>query len=267
MAQYSFGSGTLYGRATGNVNATPVQFGTLQDVGIDISFTTKGLFGQYAFARAIGRGQGKITGKASFGQFTAVLFNDLFLNGNTVGGVPGNANAATSLEAGSQRVAQDEPWTIGSGGNHAIVVTPHNGTKFVYDLGVCYAANGVAFTKTGFQNGPGTYNVVEDGTANAGAYNFNSTESGVLVLVNYVWNANAQGITIPMTNQRVGVAPEFLIVFRESFNGKDATIILNSCISSKLSLATKIEDFTIPSFDFEAKADASNNVGSISFDE
>jgi hypothetical protein len=40
-------------------------------------------------------------------------------------------------------------------------------------------------------------------------------------------------------------------------------IKLNRAISSKLTFATKLEDFTIPEFDFDAFADGSNNIGKI----
>lgn len=258
MAQYSFGSGTLYGRSTANATATPVEFGTLQDVSLDFTFTTKGLYGQYAFARAIARGTGKITGKASFGQLQALLFNDLFLNGTQVGGVPGGVSAATAMSNGSLRVAQDELITIAANGQ-----VKHNGASYVRDLGVIYAGNGIALTRVASATPLVDQYAVNESTSN---YAFNAALIGNQVLVSYEWQNNS-GITIPITNTLVGVAPEFLVVFRESFNGKDATIVLNSCVSSKLSLATKIEDFTIPSFDFEAKADAGNNIGTISFDE
>ena len=63
--QLGFGTGILYGiqtqDATGAAvaNATPVQFGTLQDISGDISFEEKLLYGSYQFPIAVGRGKGK----------------------------------------------------------------------------------------------------------------------------------------------------------------------------------------------------------------
>ena len=45
------------------------------------------------------------------------------------------------------------------------------------------------------------------------------------------------------------------------------TLILNACTSSKMSLATKLEDFTLPQFDFMATADAVGQVGYMYMDE
>ena len=67
---YGFGTGILFGTqlqdATGATvaNATPVQFGTLQDVSSDITFEEKLLYGQNQFPVAVGRGKGKINFKA-----------------------------------------------------------------------------------------------------------------------------------------------------------------------------------------------------------
>ena len=42
---------------------------------------------------------------------------------------------------------------------------------------------------------------------------------------------------------------------------------LNACVSSKLSLPFANAKFTIAEFDFQAIADASNNIGTISLSE
>ncbi len=56
ITSVAFGSGVLIATPSG-ANATPVQFGTLQDVSIDISFSSKQLFGQYQFPIALARGE------------------------------------------------------------------------------------------------------------------------------------------------------------------------------------------------------------------
>ncbi|MBF1685289.1 MAG: hypothetical protein HXO78_11345, partial [Selenomonas sp.] len=63
----------------------------------------------------------------------------------------------------------------------------------------------------------------------------------------------------------MGEAPTFKTILNARFNGKQTTLILNSCTSSKLSLiSTKLEDFSIPEFDFAAMADDTNRVGELS---
>lgn len=243
--QYQFGSGVLYGRSLTNTPATPIRFGALQDVSIDFQFTTKELHGQYQFPLALGRGSGKIQGKASFAQFNAQAFNDLFF---------GLSNPAT----GEVKTAVGESATV-----TANIVTVTNNTTYTTDLGVVLAATGAPFTRVA--NTPvGTQYSCNEST---GVYTFNSSQANAAVLVSYNYLDSVNGKKITITNQLLGNAPQFIGVFTNTFNSKQMTLVLNACMSSKLTLATKLEDFTIPSFDFQAFADASNNIGTLSLDE
>ena len=67
--------------------------------------------------------------------------------------------------------------------------------------------------------------------------------------------------TITITNQALGTTPFFSVTLSQTFRGKTMTLTLNSCTSNKLTMATKLEDFNIPEFDFEAMSDASGVVG------
>lgn len=243
--QYSFGSGVLYGRSLVSNIPTPVRFGALQGVSLDFAFTTKELYGQYQFPIALGRGTGKITGKADFAQFNAQAFNDLFF---------GLTNPAT----GSVRTAVAEAATV-----TANAVTATNGANFVADLGVVRASDQAVYTRVTANMVGLQYSCNET----SGAYSFNSSQNNVPVLVSYTYNDGANGKKISITNQLLGNSPQFMAVFTETFNGKSMTISLNSCMSSKLSLVTKLEDFTIPAFDFMAFADSANAIGSFSVEE
>lgn len=244
--QYGFGSGVMYGRIQGTSAPTPVRLGGLQGVTLDINFSIKELFGQYQFPIALGRGTGKINGKADYAQINAQAWNDLFF---------GLSNPAT----GSIVTEVAGAYTVTS---NAVNVT-NNGTKFVQDMGVVLASDGTVFTRVA--NTPIGYQY----TCNEsnGQYAFNSSQNNAAVLISYTWNDTANGKKISITNQLLGNAPTFSAVFTETFNGKKLTFVLNSCMSSKLSLATKLEDFLIPSFDFQAFADSGNAIGSISVDE
>lgn len=245
MPQYEFGSGTLYGRSLTNTPATPVEFGALQGVTIDTSFTVKELYGRFQFPIAIGRGTGKMTGKADFAQFNAQTFNDLFF---------GLTNPAT----GSVRTAVEETHTI-----DANIVTATNNATYTRDLGVFRSSDGSIYTRV--SAGP----VGLEYTCNetTGVYTFNNTQNAVAVKVSYNYTDASNGKLITLTNQLLGNAPQFIAVFTQTFNGKSLTWVLNACMSSKLGLTTKLEDFVIPSFDFQAFADASNEIGSISLEE
>jgi hypothetical protein len=243
--QYSFGSGVLFGRSLTNTPATPVRFGGLQDVSIDFSFTTKELFGQYQFPIALGRGTAKVTGKASFAQFNAQAFNDLFF---------GNSNPATGQEVTAVAEAQ----TVTS---NAVTVT--HAANFLTDLGVVRASDGAVYTRV--TSGPVALQYSCNETT--GVYSFNSSQNNVPVLNSYVWNDTANGKIITIDNQLLGVTPTFTAVFTEEFKGKKMTLVLNACVSSKLAIATKLEDFTIPQFDFSAFVDDANELGSFSMSE
>jgi hypothetical protein len=243
--QYSFGSGVLYGRSIDTVNATPVRFGALQGVSLDFSFTVKELYGSFQFPIALGRGTGKITGKADFAQINAQAYNDLFF---------GTGNVAT----GALRTAVGETATVTAN----IVTASHNST-FVNDLGVIRSSDGAVFTKVA--NVPvGTQYACNTST---GVYTFNASQANAGVAISYTYNDANSGKQISITNQLLGTSPQFAAVFTETFNGKSMTIALNACMSSKLSMSTKLEDFTIPAFDFMAFADASNNIGTINTEE
>jgi hypothetical protein len=65
--------------------------------------------------------------------------------------------------------------------------------------------------------------------------------------------------------------PTFEISLKETFNyfgaQKDLLVKLNACVSPKLSLPFSNQKFTVAEFDFQAIADAANNIGTISLSE
>lgn len=246
MAQYSFGSGVLFGTRTDVANATPIRFGALQDVSIDFSFTLKELHGQYQFPLAVGRGSGKVTGKAKFAQLNGLTLNSLFF-----GQAQATGQTLTSLtEAAS--VPASTPFTV----------TVANAATFAADLGVVYAATGQPFTKVASAPTQGQYSV-----SAAGVYTFASTDASAAILVSYTFTQTTSGNTATIVNQLLGSAPTFQANFYETFNGKQVNLQLNQCVAQKLTLATKLEDFTVPEFDFLAFADAAGNLGKISVAE
>jgi hypothetical protein len=241
--QYSFGSGVLFGRTLVSNVPTPVRFGALQGVTVDMQFTTKELYGQFQFPLALGRGTGKITCKADFAQVNAQAYNDLFF---------GLSNPSD----GTVRTVVGEAKTITA---NAATVTYNSSFS---DLGVVRASDGAVYTRVAATPAGLQYTV-----SNVGVYTFNASQNAVPVLLSYTYADAANGKTISITNQLLGNSPQFMAAFTETFNGKALTLVLNACMSSKLSLATKLEDFTIPSFDFMAFADAAGAIGSLSTDE
>lgn len=248
MTQYAFAAGYLFGLRNDLANATPVRFGALQDVQLDISFTTKELYGQNAFPLAIARGQGKIQGKAKFAQINGLSFNSLFF---------GQAQSAGQL-ATAVLEAQSVPAVT------SYTVTVTNAASFAGDLGVVYAVTGLPLTKVASApSAAGQYAV----NLATGVYTFFSADASAAVLVTYTYSVAGSGQKISLANQVMGTTPAFQVNLSQPWNGKTLNMQLNSCVSNKLVLATKVEDFLVPELDFAAQADASGNIGSISLAE
>ncbi len=249
MAIYTFGGGSLWGipssPATLTNPANPVQFGTLQDVNLEFSGTVKQLHGQYQFPVAIGRGTQKVTGKAKFGQISGLAFTQLYFGG--------------SLNSGQTLVASNEPQAIPL--TTPWQVTVSNASGFVQDLGVINALTGLPLSRVTTAPLSGQY------TVNAtGLYTFASADAGKAVSLSYQYTVTS-GSSYTISNALLGVTPTFQAVLSTGWNGKTATLTLNRCVSSKLSIATKLEDFAIPELDFECFADNAGSIGSMNFSE
>lgn len=251
MAQYEFGSGTLWAVPTISLaglditaNPTPVPFGALQDVSIDMSGSVKELFGLKRFPLAVAAGTMKVTGKAKAARITAALFNQLFGATPAVGENKVNYQEAGICAANNVTVANNATWAV--------------------DLGVSYA-NGIALARGATPTGVGVY-----ACAN-GVYNFNATDATFAnnaanaMKISYAYSSNAApGALTTIQNSLLGLSPFFKMVLNQTFQGKQLTLTLNRCVATKLTFATKLEDFMIPEFDFAASCDDSEILGTIS---
>jgi hypothetical protein len=92
-------------------------------------------------------------------------------------------------------------------------------------------------------------------------YTFSSADNGLAVLISYTYNVTASGNKITLTNQFMGVMPTFKATFYTTYSGKGTALRLNACTAQKLSLPTRIDDWTIEELDFMAFADASGTIG------
>lgn len=252
---FGFGAGTLIGvqtqDATGAAvaNATPVQFGTLQDISGDVSFEEKLLYGAYQFPVAVGRGKGKLAFKAKAASLYGSIFGDLFFGTGSTAGIKADViNFPASIPSAT-------PWQV--------TVAPPNAGTFVSDLGVLNAATLLPMKKVATAPATGQYSV-----SIAGVYTFATADANANVLISYEYSATSTSAKIvAISNQLMGVAPTFRASLNFSYAGKNFTFNLNSCTSSKLSLPLKNDDFTIPEFDFSAFADSAGNVGYVALSE
>jgi hypothetical protein len=244
MPQHSFGSGFLYGIPSG-ANPTPQLFGTLQEVMLDVSYSTKKLHGQLQFPVAIGRGMASMTGKAKAASISSRAFNALF-------------NGLASV-AGGLLVTNAEPFAPAAG-----TYTVTNATGFADDLGVTYAASGISLVRVAAAPSVGQYSV----NTTTGVYTFNVGDNTVAMFVSYS-RTTATGTVAQstiVTNQPMGASPVFSMVFNVPYSagngglGTSLTFRLYQVQSMKLSFGFKNEDFTVPEFDFEAFA---NNAGQV----
>jgi len=245
MSIYSFGSGVLYGFRTDVANATPVNFGLIQDVSIDETPTVKELYGQNQRPVAIARGTIKTTGKATLARISGLAMASLFY-----GVTPSTGQLATQFqEAGAVPAAS------------TYTITVANSATFADDYGVVYAATGLPFTKVESAPAAGQYTVAD------GVYTFAAANANAAVLITYTYTIAASGQKFTVSNQLLGTTPMFQAQFRTTFNGQNVSLKLNACTASKFTFATKLEDFTMPDFEFSCFADAAGNVMTWSFSE
>src|SRR5580700_5197456 len=242
---YSFGSGVLLGTRTDIVNATPVNFGLVQEVTIDESATIKELTGQFQRPVAIARRTIKTTGKAKVARISGMAFANLYY-----GVTPTAGQLATSF-AEADTVAAVTPFTV----------TVFNAATFVGDEGVLYATTGLALTLVASAPAAGQYSVA------SGVYTFNSADAGKAILATYTYTVSGMGQKFTVANQLLGTTPTFQALFYTTFQNQAISLKLNNCTSNKLSFHTKLEDFVLPEFDFSCFADAAGNVMTWSFPE
>lgn len=239
--QFSFGSGALYGIPASGADRTPVRFGALQGVNIDLSFTQAEIHDMGQFPTAIGRGIGGARCSAETATIDARLFNEVFFG--------------VGLTAGTVQAADAEVHTIAGGQ----AVATHAG-QFIDDLGV------LSFGGTVLDRVAGTPVGYEYACDDAGTYTFAAGFDGLQVQISYTYRSG-EGNSLDLDGIEMGTMAQFTAVLNEKFQGKEMTIILGLCLSSKLQLAPKFEEFAMQNFDFEAYADASGLVGSIHLEE
>ena len=240
--QFNFGTGVMFAVRKDINGATPVQFGAMQDVQVSFSGDTKMLYSQSSYPIDVARGKVKIECKAKVAQVSAALFNTIFWGG--------------TLSAGQTLISYQESKTVPSTTPYTIAST--NASAFLDDLGVKYQTQ-----TNGSNTGPltlgtptstaGTYAVGGGGT-----YTFASGDANAAVYLNYSYTVTT-GMTVAGGNPFMGNTPYFTAEFSDTFEGGNVTLKLYRCVGKTLSIPTKLDDYAIQDFDFDAFADASGN--------
>jgi hypothetical protein len=247
--QTLFGSGAMWGTpltdSQGNAiaNPTPVRFGIAQEITMDVEFSTKELYGTLQFPVAIGRGTAKVSGSIKNAQINGRNWASLFF------GQP--------LSEGIFSDFLDTIGTVIPATPFEITPTPPSSGVWAADLGVL-DSNGNPLQVVASGPVTGQYSVA------AGVYTFATADTGKRVFINYQYTATST--TAPLqniTSQPLGYTPTFALDVYVPYNGSSLTVHLFQVVASKLSLQTKLDDFIIPSMDYEAFANASNQVMTI----
>lgn len=242
VGEFMFGSGLLTGlRNDVSGVQTPRRFGTLQDVSIEFNGEIKELFGQYQFPVDTARGKTKIQGKAKLASIDVNAYNDLFF-GQTI------ATAATD------KYTFNEART-----GAATVVATVSGTPWI-DEGVFYATTGGQLERIDAgSEGTGLYSFDETN----GTYVFAGSDIGAAVLLNYISTVST-GHNLAISGTKfMGNTPRFQITLFHQFENNQLVFQLLSCVSTRLTYPTRIDDYVIQDMDFSAFSNAAGNIGSL----
>ncbi len=239
---FVFGSGVLIGTASGGAS---INFGLAQEVNVDITTTTKSLYGQYNFPVAIGSGTKKMACKAKMARVSGQALGSLFF-----GITP---TAGQTLTQFGESAGTTTPTSY--------VTT--NAAHFVADLGVVYASSAFPLKLVASAPTAGQYSV----NVATGTYTFAAADSANPVLVSYTYTNSSAGEFLSVVSTLIGPSVTFSAnLFASDPNtGKQFSVLLYNCVAEKLSFGTKLEDFMIPELDFQCFANAAGQVCQFNF--
>ena len=243
----NFGAGKLIAIPTNDstgaavANPTPVVLAVLQDVSVDLSVELKTLYGNKRYPVAIGQGKGKTEIKAKYADIN--------------GGVLGSLFYGKASSAGIKAAVLDFSAVI-PGTPFQITIVPPSSGSFVADLGVLI--NGVQAVRVASAPTAGQYTV-----SGAGVYLFNTADAAKTALISYEYSASAGGQVYNLTNDIMGVTPSFTTLLQSSYDGKTLVMKLNRCVSGKLNVPLKNDDFAMYDFEAEAFEDSTGSLGYI----
>lgn len=231
---FIFGSGALYAFRTDIANATPIEFGNLQECSVEFSGKNVGLRGRNKFKVAIAQSECDVKGKAKMASISPRLFSDLFFGMSMTTGQSSTAVMEAGVASASLQVA-----------NHA---------TFIDDYGVKNASNGLPLVKVAAAPATGQYSVNNA----TGAYTFNAADvtAAMAVLLTYSYGVTGSGTQFSVMNTPGGIQPVFQTQLHDGYNGatglKVSDLTLYACVSDKLNLPGKSTEFKVPELDFEA---------------
>ncbi len=262
LPQFVFGPGigwiTPVSDAYGNAisNPAPILIAAMQDIGIDMSAELKELYGGNSYAIAIGRGKQKLGIKAKNAQVHGHLWNSLFF------GQPAQLTSAvyTAYYDAVGTVVPGTPFTVTPATAYAASLKGTSPT-FGYSLGV-RDVNNLPLQRVASSPATRQYSV------SGGVYTFAAADVGITYYFDFNYTATsltAQQLNI--LNLPMGYAPTFQFDLIIPYQGNVFSATFPNCMSTKAGLATKLDDFAYPEFDFSAFAPGSAGVGTLSWSQ
>jgi hypothetical protein len=140
-------------------------------------------------------------------------------------------------------------------------VTVVNSATWTADQGVQDAVTGFPLTRVAATPATGQYSVA------AGVYTFASADTGKAVLISYNYSTTTTGFSLAIGNPLLGPTQTFglNIMCTDPVTNKVGTYQIYNAVIAKFALATKLSDFAMPEYDYEAFASASNQFGQWNF--
>lgn len=248
----AFGPGILIVTRTDLAIPVPINVGFAQELTLDFSGTVKQLFGQNQYPLVAARGTVKATGKWKAAVLSGIAWNNAFY---------GNVLSTTGTIQ----------WNVGSTiTTSTLAATNQVGSSLTFDadLGVTYSVSGLPLQRvtTGLE-AAGKYSV---GSTAPGLYGFATADQGVAIKVTYTNTTSAVGQNLIVINQPIGFTPTFQLDYYTSLNqpaAKPFAVRLYACVGEKTTMASKLEDFIMPEFDFSIFADNQSRVIGYNFPE
>ena len=243
----AFGPGIMIVQNLSQATPAPVNIGYAQEFSIDLASTPKELYGQNQYPLAVARGTVKATGKVKAAVLSGLAWNAAFF--------------------GQSLTQSGWSWNIGE--QHTLASTTqqvNNHTTYSVDLGVSYVASGLPLQRVApGSETTGFYSV----SLSNGTYTFSTSDSTSQLSFTYT-NTTTVGQSLIVTNQLLGTTPVFQLDYYTNYNQPQArpfAVRLYNAVASKISLATKLEDFVMPEIDFGFFENSAHQIIGYSFPE
>lgn len=249
----AFGPGIAIVRRLDIANGVAVNIGYVNELSLDFSGTIKELFGQNQYPLLAARGTVKATGKLKAATLSGLAWNNVFF---------GQSFTASGINwaVGESNVIPGTPFTV----------TVAQSATFDADLGVVAAATGLPYQRVagGAEVAGKSYSVTETGV-NKGKYVFAAGDTTLTMLITYAYTI-ATGQILNVVNQPIGFTPSFQLDYYTTVaQPTQKTFIVRcfGCVGAKIAIASKLEDFIMPEFDFSLFADNTGRVVNLCYPE